>query len=242
MNDNKLFYGTWELDGILKNVDEILAIELLKYAKSKGINKFDTAMVYGNGNVERMLSKIIDEDDIILTKIPAITKPSLDSENVEDYYPKNYVLEKISVSLNNLNRKSIDIVLLHNWSINWGYDLTPLEELQELKNRGVVRNIGISLPNNYNNRLSDRIVEMIDYIEVPYNIEDNWILNDIDYYKEKNVEIVFRSLFKQGMLLKNNMVNVKDIILFVKNFGVMVTIGMTSKEQIDENIELLAGE
>lgn len=239
MSNNKLFYGTWELDGILKNIDESKAIQLLKYAKSKGINKFDTALVYGNGKVEKLLSVIIDNNDIVLTKIPAIIKPNIDSYHIKKYYPENYIEKKLLESLKNLNRETIDVVLLHNWSINWGKDLTPLFELKKIKDKGVIKEIGISLPNNYNERLSDKILKEIDYIEAPYNINEKWILNDIDYYRQNNIEIILRSLFKQGKLLKENLVNVKEEILFVKKLDVKVTIGMTSNNHIDENIKLL---
>lgn len=239
MRNNNLFYGTWELDGVLKNIDEKTAIKLLKYAKSKGIDKFDTAIVYGNGKVEKMLSAIVEDDDEILTKVPAIVKPSIDAVNISEYYPEKYIEKKVNESLKNLNRESIDIVLLHNWSTNWEEDLMPLHELKQIKDKGIVKKIGISLPNNYNKRLPDKIIKMIDYIEAPYNIDEKWILNDINYYRQNNIEIILRSLFKQGTLLKENLVSVKETILFIKKLDVFVTIGMTSKDQIDENIKLL---
>ena len=239
MRNNNLFYGTWELDGVLKNIDEKTAIKLLEYAKSKGIDKFDTAIVYGNGKVEKMLSAIVEDDDEILTKVPAIVKPSIDAVNISEYYPEKYIEKKVNESLKNLNRESIDIVLLHNWSTNWEEDLMPLHELKQIKDKGIVKKIGISLPNNYNKRLPDKIIKMIDYIEAPYNIDEKWILNDINYYRQNNIEIILRSLFKQGTLLKENLVSVKETILFIKKLDVFVTIGMTSKDQIDENIKLL---
>lgn len=234
----KLFYGTWELDGILKNISTSEAIKLLKYAKQQGINKFDTALVYGNGKVEKMLSKVVTDDDIVLTKIPAIVKPDIDSTNIKKYYPNEYVLQKFRESMHNLNRNYIDIVLLHNWSTNWK-DLSPLIELSALKKKGLIKHIGISLPNNYKKRLDEDVLSLIDYIEVPYNDDNTWILNDIDYYKKHKIEIIIRSLFMQGKLIKSNTKIVEKKIKEIKKLGTHVVIGMTSKEQIDENIELI---
>ena len=239
MSKVNLFYGTWELDGILKDIKEEEAIELLKYAKSHGINSFDTALVYGNGKVERMLASVIDDKDIVLTKIPAKTKPSLDEEGIDDFYPEGYIEEKLNESLRNLNRKKINIVLLHNFSRKWT-NLRPINDLVRLKEQGLIDKIGISIPNNYNERLSQDVVDLIDYIEVPYNVENTWILNDIDYYKENNIQIILRSLFLQGKVITDNNYII-DTLLKVKKLNVNVTIGMTKKNQIDQNIEILRG-
>lgn len=236
---DKLFYGTWELDGILKNISSREAIDLLKYAKIMGINKFDTALAYGNGKVEKILSKIITTEDIVLTKIPAIVKPSIDAKEIHHFYPNGYVFKKVKESLNNLNRNYIDIVLLHNWSINWISDITPLIELLNLKKKNIIKNIGISLPNGFSKRLDDNILKLIDYIEAPYNDDNQWILNDLDYYKEYGVEVIIRSLFLQGKLVKEKKEIVFEKINEVKALGTYVVIGMTSKEQIEENIKLI---
>lgn len=239
MSEINLFYGTWELDGILKDIKEGEAIELLKYAKEQGINSFDTALVYGNGKVERMLASVIDDKDIVLTKIPAKIKPSLDEEDIDGFYPEGYIEEKLSESLRNLKRKSINIVLLHNFSRKWT-NLRPINDLVKLKKQGLIDKIGISIPNNFNERLPQNVVDLIDYIEVPYNVENTWILSDIDYYKENNIQIILRSLFLQGKVITDNNFII-DTLLKVKKLNVNVTIGMTKKSQIDQNIEILKG-
>lgn len=233
-----LFYGTWELDGVLKNVSPNESIQLLKYAKKNGINKFDTALAYGNGKVEKLLSQVLTSDDIILTKVPATIKPSIDSHDVQKYYPTGYISKKFKESLHNLNRDYIDIVLLHNWSLNWN-DISPLIELSNLKQKGLIKYIGISLPNNFSKRIDAKILKIIDYIEAPYNIDNEWILQDINYYKEHNVQIILRSLFMQGMLARNNNEIVEKTIKKAKSLGTYLVIGMTNTQQIDENIRLI---
>ena len=111
-----------------------------------------------------------------------------------------YILECINKSLLNLNRKKIDICLLHNWTYKWNNEPLMIDILQKIKNSGLVDKIGISLPNMFNNELSDQVLKVIDVIECPYNSENNWILNSIDKYKKYGIEIILRSLFEQGKL------------------------------------------
>ena len=114
--------------------------------KKIGITKFDTALVYGNGKVEKLLSKVIDESDTILTKIPARIKP-VSGRNMPliNYYDEDYINCCIEKSLYNLNRKKIEIVLLHNWTEEWNNKPILLDWLITLKNRKIVKKIGISL-------------------------------------------------------------------------------------------------
>lgn len=77
---NKIFYGTWELDGKIKPISEKQAANLIRLAKENGINRFDTALAYGNGNVEKILGAQLEDNDVVLTKIPAKQKPSLNEE------------------------------------------------------------------------------------------------------------------------------------------------------------------
>ena len=238
---NNLFFGTWELDGIQKNINEEQAMELIKHAKEKGIKKFDTALAYGNGKVEKILSKVIDKDDIILTKVPAIIKPEIDSIDSVTYYPPGYTSEKVLQSKENLSRDIIDIILLHNWSKLWSDDEPCLNELINQKEKGNVRYIGISLPNYYNERLSEKIVQKIDYLEAPLNTKNDWILRDLDFYKTNNVKVILRSLFLQGKSIKNGELEVKKTLKETSKHETYLAVGMTSKNQIDENVETLKG-
>ena len=95
----------------------------------------------------------------------------------------------------------MDILLIHNWHDSWNQNPEVIEWLLELKEKQLVKRIGISLPNNYQKRLNDNILYDIDVIEAPYNIENKWIEKDIEYYKKHNIEIILRSLFLQGKML-----------------------------------------
>ena len=236
---NNLYMGTWQFNGQFKPLSEKEIINLLNFAKKSGIKKFDTALVYGLA--EKCISKIIDNESIVLTKIPAKRKPSLEEdENINENYTEEYINECINKSLTNLQRDYVDIILLHNWNYHW--DNSVISYLIELKNKGIVKKIGISLPNNYNRRLNEEILYDIDVIEAPYNKENKWIEKDIEFYKKYNIEIILRSLFLQGKSLNKNKTNYIKYIKEANKFNTSLVIGMTTEEQIINNINCLVGD
>ena len=238
---NSLYLGTWQFSGDFKKLTEKEIISLIKYAKKNGVHLFDTALVYGKGNVEKILGRVLEPSDIILTKVPARNKPPLENPNeLSEYYDYDYILDCINKSLLNLNRKKIDICLLHNWTYKWNNEPLMIDILQKIKNSGLVDKIGISLPNMFNNELSDQVLKVIDVIESPYNSENNWILNSIDKYKKYGIEIILRSLFEQGKLQDKTKYN--HILKNAVKKGTSLVVGMTTNDQIDNNIKTIKGE
>lgn len=236
---NRLYYGTWQFSGDFKNLSKEEIVSLIKYAHQNGINRFDTALVYGKGMVEKILGEELDDKDILLTKIPAKKKPMLDCLfSLSNYYTEEYILKCLNTSLNNLKREKIDIVLLHNWVDEWNSEKDLIKWLVNLKHQNLTNRIGISLPNGYNGDLANEILEQIDVIEVPYNDENNWILEKLDRYKKYNIEIILRSLFKQGKVLNNGR-NYRAIIKQAKDLNTSIVIGMTTEDQIDSNIKII---
>ena len=77
-------------------------------------------------------------------------------------------------------------------------------ELLELKNRGIIKKIGVSLHNNYD--INDVLENKeIDLIQLPYNLLDNKSKREKIFLKakEKEVEIHTRSTFLQGLFFKD---------------------------------------
>ena len=235
---NRLYLGTWQFSGDFKPLTNQKINNLINYAKMMGIHRFDTALVYGNGEVEKLLGKALSNDGIVLTKIPAkIKPPKKNPGNLDIYYDYTYIKNCINTSCNNLGRKYLDICLLHNWTESWNNEEKIINYLQKLKNENIVKKIGISLPNGYENELPDRILTIIDVIEAPYNSENKWIISSIEKYKKYGIEIILRSLFLQGQEKdKSNYNNILDEAL---SYNTSVVVGMTTKKQIDENTKEL---
>ncbi len=163
-----LYFGTWQLSEDFHLVTENEAKRVINFALEQGISNFDTAHVYGNGNVESILGNILPEATKIITKIPAIQKPTLnESSFIEKYYPIDWMSEKFETSMIRLRRDKIYGVLLHNWSNGWKNNYSEqLSYLLELKSKGIVEKIGISIPNNFTGDLNIDLVKKIDIIEV----------------------------------------------------------------------------
>lgn len=234
MKNSNIIYGTWELDGKHKELTKEQIGQLIAYAKKCGIWMFDTALVYGNGNVEKYLGEFLTETDYVLTKIPAKSKPELTDENVDNFYSEEYVENCLNTSLENLKRKSINCVLFHNWSYGWNEKV--ISYLTKLKEKGLVKQIGISLPNGYLKPLKDEILEKIDVIEIPYNESNLHNKEFINYYKSKGKIVYIRSIFNKGKQLGNDkLTNCAKLIGEAKEFNCPLVIGMTNHKQIHYN-------
>ncbi len=175
------------------------AAKILELAWREGIRVLDTAALYGES--EKALGTIIrNECDFrIVTKTESFKKTALTSAD------GNRLKELFYTSLGKLRRDNLYGLLLHHADDL----LTPGSEflhqaLQELKEKGLVRKIGVSV---YSGEQIDRILEKfeIDLVQLPLNILDQRLIKrgHLRKLKEKGVEIHARSTFLQGALLMN---------------------------------------
>ena len=78
--------------------------------------------------------------------------------------------------------------------------------LKNLKNKGIIKKIGISI---YNPKELDLVFNILnpDIVQTPYNLFDRRIEYSgwINKLFQQNIEIHSRSVFLQGLLLKNKM-------------------------------------
>lgn len=159
-------------------------IEILSFAKEKGVSFLDTAPVYGDA--EALIGKLSPEPFQIVTK----TKKSKDVREVE---------EEFFLSLDRLRQKNLYGLLVHD-----AKDLSGelISWLNEIKTQGLVKKIGISIysPADLEN-ISDSFFP--DIVQLPVNVLDQRSLNQgtLRELKAKGIEIHARSAFLQGLLL-----------------------------------------
>lgn len=187
-------YGVSNPDG-RTSADEV--VEILSVARRNGIRVLDTAALYGSSEQVlgtamagkhqfRLITKTIRFDNGRITPVEAIK------------------LEKaFGGSLEKLRCSSVYGLMIHNADdllLEGGHLL--IEKMSELKQRGVVEKIGVSI---YTAEHIDRILEKysIDIIQVPINVLDQRLLHSghLARLKEAGVEIHARSIFLQGLLL-----------------------------------------
>jgi len=138
------FAGT----GLFKNVgqvDQEGATKLVKLALDAGVNFFDTADVYSQGESERYLGKALKtlgvkrSDVFVATKV----RGRMGSGPNDVGLTRGHIMDAVAASLERLQTDHIDLYQIH------GFDgVTPLDEslsaLDNLVQRGLVRYIGCS--------------------------------------------------------------------------------------------------
>ena len=134
--------GFWRSIGEL---DQKSSTELVGRALEAGVNFFDTANVYSEGQSEVQLGQalrdlgVTREDVIIATKVRSRMNPGPNAVGLS----RGHILDQIAASLKRLGLEHVDLYQIH------GFDpVTPLEEtlraLDDCVSRGLLRTIGCS--------------------------------------------------------------------------------------------------
>ena len=162
------------------------AKKIIEYVTQNGINCFDTAREYGNS--EKVLGKILQNDNFIISKIK-----SKDFDNLD---------ENIIKSLDNLNQKTLFGLLLHDSDKLFSWTQDDERKIDSLKNNNQINLFGISIYTN--NEFKEAIKnDSIDIIQIPFNLFDQRAIRYkwFEKAKENNKLLVIRSIFLQGLLL-----------------------------------------
>jgi aryl-alcohol dehydrogenase-like predicted oxidoreductase len=132
-------------EGIFAAVSKVgqgLATELVAKSIDAGINFFNTADVYTDGQSEQMLGKALGsrrKDVVIATKVGFRSGEALIHQGLS----RRHILESAEGSLQRLNTDYLDVYLVHRMD-----PLTPVEEsleaLDSLVKQGKVRYVGFS--------------------------------------------------------------------------------------------------
>jgi len=131
--------GIWEKIG---NTAQQEADRLIGLALDAGINFFDTADVYSEGDSERILGKALGsrrKDIVLASKVRVRTGPGPNNVGLS----RVHIMASVDESLRRLGTDWLDLYQIH------GYDsVTPLDEtlraLDDLVRSGKVRSIGCS--------------------------------------------------------------------------------------------------
>ena len=187
-----LSYGTSNKIG---KVHELVVAEMLKIAKENNINILDTAISYGDS--ENILGKNNIDYFNVISKIPPLDNNNI---NIESWF--NFQIEG---SLKRLSQKSLYGILLHNPDdlfLPTGQKL--YNSMIKSKKSGLVKNIGVSVHSP--NQLEKIFLDYeFDIVQAPLNILDRRIYESgwVKKLNEMKVKIHTRSVFLQGLLLKN---------------------------------------
>jgi aryl-alcohol dehydrogenase-like predicted oxidoreductase len=210
LNVGDIGYGAWGIGKALwVGADDDESIRSLKAARDLGVNFFDTALAYGDGHSEKLISRTFgqDKDVIIASKIPPINRVwSIGRGSpLQDTFPKKYVLDCLDESLRNLGRDQIDIMQFHTWIDDWAGNNEWLETVRQMKQSGKARFIGISVQSHHpSNVLKALDTGLVDTVQVIHNIFDQSPEDELFPYAAKhNIGIIVRVPFDEGALTGN---------------------------------------
>ena len=167
--------------------------------KKNNIKYFDTAISYGNGESEKLLSKINLKNLKIISKIKL--------KNNQKKNLQKWITNEVKNSLARLKKKNLYGMLIHDVK-----DLKKkngklfLKCLKKLKKQKLITKLGISI---YAPSELDYIWKFWkpDIVQFPYNIFDQRIEKSgwLDKLKKNNVMTFARSCFLQGILLNKKL-------------------------------------
>jgi aryl-alcohol dehydrogenase-like predicted oxidoreductase len=215
-NNKKIIIGTAQFIANygIKNrkikITKNKATTILKYCEKNKINILDTSDVYPcfkkflpsyNLKNWKISLKISDDLFVKLFKKKRFT----------------YFCNKI---LSKFKKKKIDYLFFHNTKSLLCKDGKNIYlEVQDLKKKGVIKKIGVSV---YNLKEINNIIKnfRIDVIQIPFNVFDQRIKSEriLKKLKSLKIEIHARSIFLQGLLLMKEKQLPKKFLMFDKHF------------------------
>lgn len=172
--------------------------DILKTAVDNNITLIDTAREYGDS--EEKIGNFISENDndfIIATKLKLINN----FENCDYDAFRNNIFESVNESLDFLNIDKIPILQLHQVDKDLYSNSDFWSCVGELKKEKLINNFGVSiydvedgefLLNNHGN--------LIDYLQIPYNIFDRRFDDIFKIIQENSVDLITRSTFLKGII------------------------------------------
>ncbi|HUA49240.1 MAG TPA: aldo/keto reductase [Solirubrobacteraceae bacterium] len=137
-------FGNWSYETFQARVDQGAADHMIGVALDAGVNLFDTAEAYGNGQGEQMLGAAIKragrERAIIATK--ALTYQAGPSEAGLQRNSYRYVVDHVEASLRRLDTDWIDLYQIQSADFGSPVEEETLRALHDLVSRGLIRHLG----------------------------------------------------------------------------------------------------
>lgn len=225
--------GGWHVGNIK---EERIALRMIDQAYELGINFFDTAFSYNDGNSEIRYGKALKgKRDKIFLMSKSTQRENTGAE------------KELDVTLKRLQTDYLDLWQLH--SIKTKEDVDKLfspggayETAAKAKEQGKIRHIGITGHYDpYANLEALKYHELLDTIQMPINLVDpnyrsfiNLVLSKAVKY---NLGIIAMKTIANGKIIEHGISTAQESLTYVWNLPVSVVVsGCDSPEQLSENI------
>jgi len=211
MRVSNLSFGASSLGGVFHGIKEEEGIQAVFTAVENGINFIDVSPYYGHLKAETVLGKALKDiprDKYYLsTKVGRYGK---DGKNIWDYSAKR-ATESVYESMERLNIDYIDLINVHD--VEFQGDMEgglqkvvdeTLPALVELRKKGVVRHVGITdlQPENLRWVIEHSEPGTVESVLCfcHYSLNDEMLLDYLDFFEQNNVGIINASPFSMGLL------------------------------------------
>jgi aryl-alcohol dehydrogenase-like predicted oxidoreductase len=204
---SEIGYGCWAIGGGWGKLDDQEAVSSIHQAIDLGVNFLDTALAYGEGHSEKILSKALGKISApvtVATKIPPKNWvwPAKGGTDIQEVFPKKWIIESTEKSLKNLNADCLDLQQFHVWTDSWMEKDEWKETIALLKKQGKIRFFGVSI-NDHEPESALKVVQsgLADTVQVIYNIFDQSPEKELfPLCSEKNTGIIARVPLDEGGL------------------------------------------
>ncbi len=171
-------FGAWGIGGGWGDTADADSVEALNTAIDRGVTFIDTAYAYGDGRSERLIGDVVrarSEDIVIATKVPPANGewPAASSTTADVAMPPGHLVSCTEESLRRLGMDSVDLQQIHVWNDRWLTEGSWLDEVADLKSRGLIRAFGVSINDHSPDSALEAVASgLIDSVQVIYNIFD----------------------------------------------------------------------
>ena len=208
MKVSNLGFGASSLGGVFHDIREAEGIKAVHTAVDNGINFIDVSPYYGHYKAETVLGKALKEIErdryYLSTKVGRYGENGV---NTWDYSAKR-VTASVYESMERLNIDYIDLINVHD--VEFADRNQVVEEtlpaLVKLREEGVVKHVGITdlQPENLKWVIEHVPAGTIESVLCfcHYSLNDEMILDYLDFFEANNIGVVNASPFSMGLLTK----------------------------------------
>ena len=178
--------GTWQVGGKWgDDFNHALADKILHTAIDLGINFIDTADVYGDGESEKAVGRVVrtrSEKVFVATKCGRKLDP-----HVNEAYQPGILRRFVEASLRNMQLERLDLIQLHCPPTEVYYRPEIFELFDKLKQEGKIQNLGVSV---------EKVEEALKAIEYP-NVTTVQIIYNM--FRQRPSELFFREAVRRDV-------------------------------------------
>jgi aryl-alcohol dehydrogenase-like predicted oxidoreductase len=170
-------------------------IRLIHKALDAGINCLDTAPAYGNSEI--VIGEALKQTSVTPTIVSKVLLPNISDNGTTN---SKEISSSIESSLQSLGIETLDILLIHNTSVNALKSEEVRTALQDAKQQGKVRFIGASC---YADDLPAEVLSYPDFrvMQVPFNLLDQKMAAGFFQAALTNgIGVFVRSIYLRGVL------------------------------------------